>query len=79
MSRSSKVILIRTSNSPLQEGKNTKTFVLPNCFVVLASIDPSDDSVFDAIPQLHDNTVVLSSPSSDQASRAIPNMKIKGR
>jgi hypothetical protein len=43
---SSKRVLSSTSpNSPLHEGKKTKTFTSPNRFAVLASIDTNDDTI----------------------------------
>lgn len=59
-STSSKRLLPSTSDSPLHEGKKPKTFTSPNRFTVIASIDTScDDSIFDADPVFHDDTVVL--------------------
>jgi hypothetical protein len=70
---SSKRVLSSTSpNSPLHEGKKTKTFTSPNRFAVLASTD----TVFDAAPPSCEVTVPSSLPS-DQAEPAAPPIYIR--
>ncbi|KAL4091827.1 hypothetical protein QTP88_026449 [Uroleucon formosanum] len=58
-------MLSSTSNSPLHEGKKTKTFISPNRFAVLASDVTGDDPVFDTAPSFRDDTVVSSPHSMD--------------
>ncbi|KAL4112288.1 hypothetical protein QTP88_016105 [Uroleucon formosanum] len=58
-------MLSSTSNSPLHEGKKTKTFISPNRFAVLASDVTGDDPVFDTAPSFRDDTVVSSPHTMD--------------
>jgi hypothetical protein len=77
MPTSSKRVLSSTSpNSPLHEGKKTKTFTSPNHFAVLASIDTNDDTVFDAAP-LSCEFTISSSIISNQAEPAAPPIYIR--
>ncbi|KAL4119870.1 hypothetical protein QTP88_012632 [Uroleucon formosanum] len=58
-------MLSSTSNSPLHEGKKTKTFISPNRFAILVSDVTSDDPVFDTAPSFRDDTVVSSPHTMD--------------
>jgi hypothetical protein len=74
---SSKRVLSSTSpNSPLHEGKKTKTFTSPNFFAVFASIDTNDDIVFNAAPPSCEVTIPSSLPS-DQAEPMVPPIYIR--
>ncbi|KAL4113073.1 hypothetical protein QTP88_016764 [Uroleucon formosanum] len=59
-------MLSSTSNSPLHEGKKTKTFISPNHFAVLASDVTGDDPVFDTASSFRDDTVVSSPHTTDR-------------
>ncbi|KAL4120678.1 hypothetical protein QTP88_013326 [Uroleucon formosanum] len=58
-------MLSSTLNSPLHEGKKTKTFISPNRFAVLASDVTGDDPVFDTAPSFRDDTIVSSPHTMD--------------